>query len=394
MISFESAYTQVMQNTRDFGHERVDLLKALGRVSRSDWYADRDMPPYDRVTMDGIAINFDECQELIKLPISGIVAAGDAKTTLQSHTAVEIMTGAVLPNHADTVIRYEDLKVQDKTAELLTDFKKGQNIHKKGEDRKKGDLLLSKGSVIGSPEIGVAASIGLHQIDVARYPRIIIISTGDELVEINENPEPHQIRKSNVYRILTTLEKFGFDVQQAHLEDNLSRIKQKLSEFIYSFDVIVLSGGVSKGKFDFVPEALDQLGVEKHFHGVAQRPGKPFWFGTHKKNCTIFALPGNPVSSFMCTHLYVLNWLQKSLGIKLNTHHAILQEDVEFAKPLEYFLEAEISYDECGSIKAMPKKGHGSGDLANLMHGSAFIQLAASKSIFKKGTAVPVHFYR
>ncbi len=397
MISFEDAYRVVLSHPGEFGVEPIPLKKAIGRVLREDWYADRDMPPYDRVTMDGIAIDFDAAIDGNQLPkIEGLAAAGDPKMTLKNETAcLEVMTGSILPENTDTIIRYEDVTIEDGVARINESYRKGQNIHYKGEDRKQGDALVSSGTKLSPGEIGVGASIGKHQIIVSQLPKTIVISTGDELVDIDETPLEHQIRKSNVYRIAATLAKAGVEVDTAHLLDDYDEIINRLTQMVQTYDLIVLSGGVSMGKFDFIPLALEKLAVKKHFHRVRQRPGKPFWFGTHPAGCTVFAMPGNPVSSFMCTHVYLLDWLDRSLGLEPTRRpSAILLNDVSFPKPLTYFLEVKISFGENGQMVAQPQKGHGSGDLANLLKGDAFIKLPTDSTIFKKGESYPVFVYK
>ena len=395
MISFEAAFAKVMEQTRDFGLTEVPLELGVGRVLRESWYADRDMPPYDRITMDGIAIHFDSVDSGQKLPIAGIVAAGDPMTSLHNpRHCLEVMTGAIMPAGADTVIRYEDISIADGFAIINCNFKKSQNIHFKGEDRKKGELLLSPGVKLAAPEIGVGASIGKSHINVSAFPKIALVSTGDELVDIHIKPLPHQIRKSNVYRIAATLSSIGMECAILHLQDDLETTKNELRQLLISFDVIIVSGGVSKGKFDHIPGALNELGVQKLFHKVAQRPGKPFWFGIDNNGKTVFALPGNPVSSFMCTHVYVIPWLMKSMGTYIGSAMAELQETVRFAKDLTYFLECKIEQSEGGLFFAHPKKGRGSGDLANLMRGDAFIQLPRGQVEYRKGEVYPIYFYR
>ena len=337
--------------------------------------------------MDGIAVLYNGVEKNTVLKIEGVAAAGAPQMTLKENTAcLEVMTGSILPNNTDTVIRYEDLTIKNGTVTINVDFKQGQNIHTKGSDRQQGDPIISEFTKITPAAIGVGASIGKSKILVSKLPTILIISTGDELVEINQRPLEYQIRKSNVYRIASTLKSSGVKVETAHLNDNLNEIVEKLSTYIKTFDVLILSGGVSKGKFDFLPEALEKIGVEKHFHKVAQRPGKPFWFGSHPDGCTVFALPGNPVSSFMCTQVYFRDWLNVSLGLPPITRPTvILSEDFNFKPDLDYFLVAKLSYSDDGKLLATPKPGNGSGDLANLVDGDCFVRLIRGRNEFKKG---------
>lgn len=395
LTSFELAQQIIHDHTYDIGTEKIPLHIAIGRVSREPLIADRSLPPYDRVTMDGIAIKYESAIELEKLPIKGVIAAGDPKSELSDpNSCVEIMTGAVLPVGADTIIRYEDVDIKDGWAVINAEYTLGQNIHYKGEDRSEGDIVVPEGTKLSAAEIGVGASIGKKEILVSRLPAIMIISTGDELVEIDQTPLPHQIRRSNVYRIQASLKAQGIPVDTDHLPDDHTVIKSKVNGYLQSYDTIILSGGVSKGKFDHIPNVLEALGVKKHFHRIAQRPGKPMWFGTHANGCTVFALPGNPVSSFMCMQVYVMNWLDRIQGVERSMPLAILADDVHFKPDLTYFLEVKLEHGSEGKLIAHPRKGHGSGDLANLVRGDAFICLPRGRNDFKSGEIYPVYRYR
>ncbi|MEJ2006071.1 MAG: molybdopterin molybdotransferase MoeA, partial [Cyclobacteriaceae bacterium] len=269
-----------------------------------------------------------------------------------------------------------------------------QNIHFKGEDRKKGETVIKPGVRISSSEIGVCATVGKSEVSVSRLPRTIIISTGDELVDIDEKPEPHQIRRSNVYRLKTVLSHFNMPVDTAHLEDDREKIERSLKEYLEKYDLLILSGGVSKGKFDFLPEALEAAGVQKLFHRIMQRPGKPFWFGIHS-SATVFAFPGNPVSSFMCMQQYFVPWLNKSLGENERpVPMGVLTKRVDFKPDLTYFLEVSVTYGKDGKIMATPVKGNGSGDLANLVDAEAFIVLPRGHDTYREGSVYPLIFYR
>ncbi len=398
MITVQEAIDIITSRVKDFGTEKIPLDKAMGRILQEDLVADRDFPPYHRVTMDGIAINYEGYEQgLRQFSIEGVAPAGAAKMTLQSSKGCfEVMTGSILPENTDTVIRYEDLLLKDGVASIeVPHVKKAQNVHFKGEDRLRGSVVVRKGRRLSAAEIGVAATIGKSMIEVSKNPSATIISTGDELVEIDEQPLPHQIRRSNVHRLQATLSALGLPTETHHLKDDMEEILRELNEYIKRFDVLVLSGGVSKGKFDFLPEALNKLGVKKLFHKIKQRPGKPFWFGEAPNGTLVFALPGNPVSSFLCTHRYVIPWLEQSLGLPvLQAPTAILQRDYHFRPDLTYFLQVRVSYDVKGRILATPVEGHGSGDLANLVDADAFLQLPRGRDDFHAGEPFPLFFYR
>lgn len=396
LTSTDQALEIILKETEDFGVEEVPFLESLGRVLKEDIYADRDFPPFHRVSMDGIAISLDAFERgLREFKIEGVQAAGSEQISLQnSNCCVEAMTGAVLPLNTDVIIQYELLEINDGTAKVnLDEVKYFQNIHKKGLDRKVGDALLRKNSVISSAEIGVLATVGKSKIMVARLPKVMIISTGDELVEVDHTPEDFQIRRSNVYTLVSLLKRLHINAKTAHIQDDKLTLKTKIQKYLETYDVLLFSGAVSKGKFDFIPEVLDDLGVEKRFHKVAQRPGKPFWFGK-KNDKTIFAFPGNPVSTFVSCMKYFCPWYQKSMDINYESKDfAILSEDFLFTPKVTYFLQVKME-NRNGSIYATPIKGKGSGDLANLVDADAFLELPADRSNFVEGEVFPILEYR
>lgn len=398
MISVQEALSIISSHQQDFGTEEIHLDNSLGRVLREEFLADRDFPPYNRVTMDGIAIahaSFEGGQRTF--PVHGIAAAGSPQQELKdAASCIEVMTGAILPAGADTVIRYEDITEQEGTATIQLDsLIWGQNVHKQGEDRAQGSVVVQAGKKISSAEIGVGATIGKHRVKVSRLPKTLIISTGDELVEIQETPLPHQIRRSNIHRLKSTLRTYGIEADSHHFEDDLEEIKDKLRQMIVDYDVILLSGGVSKGKFDYLPEALEAVGVEKLYHKIKQRPGKPMWFGKSPKNSYIFALPGNPVSSFLCMHRYFIPWLQASLKLEHRpAPKAELAAPINFKPDLTYFAQVKLEYSSEGKVLAHPVEGNGSGDLANLVDADAFIELPQGKDLYDKGEVYSLLFYR
>ncbi len=346
--------------------------------------------------MDGITIQYQNVKNKI-FPIQEIQGAGAPQKILQNkNNCIEIMTGAVLPQNANVVIRYEDIKIENNHAHILIDeIKKNQNIHAQGTDRRKGEIIIPQGKKITAAEIGIAASVGKKIIKVIKNPTAAIFSTGDELVEINEIPQNFQIRKSNVYVLDAILKKENITSELIHINDNKKIIIKKITKALKEHDFLILSGGVSKGKYDFIPEVMEELGVRRLFHKVKQRPGKPFWLGKTKNNKIIFALPGNPVSTFMCAHKYILPWLKESLEQKeIQYPYAILKEDFYFDKDLQYFLQVKIEYDSSGKIWALPIQGKGSGDLANLTDADAFLELPREKNHFKKGEAFPFIKYK
>ncbi|MFQ5445712.1 MAG: molybdopterin molybdotransferase MoeA [Saprospiraceae bacterium] len=398
MISVEKATQIVLNTSRDFGDETVPLQRAAGRVLHEDLVADRDFPPFDRVAMDGIAISFDAFETGQRtFPVEGLQAAGAPQMRLQNPGGcLEVMTGAILPQQADTVIRYEDVEMIGAQATIaIGDVRPGQNVHRKGSDQQQGTVVTTAGVILSAAEIGVAATVGKAQLRVGRLPRAVIISTGDELVEVGETPLPHQIRKSNVHTLAAAVVAWQIEADLLHLQDEKAEVRSGLAQCLEEYDVLLMSGGVSAGKLDYVPGVLEELGVVKLFHKVAQRPGKPFWFGKAADGTLVFAFPGNPVSSFMCLYRYFFPWLRKSLGLPpVEPAVARLAEDFSFKPTLTYFLQVKLHGDENGQIWAVPKKGGGSGDLANLVEADAFLELPGERQHFSKGEVFPYFRYR
>ncbi len=398
MTTVEEATRIVLSHTRSFGNEHVALGWALGRVLTEPLVADRPFPPFDRVAMDGIALrSADFAAGTRAFHVAGTQAAGQPPMRIESAgQCIEVMTGAVLPEGADAVVRYEDLEIVDQQAHVhLEEVKPWQNVHRKGTDRAAGDVLVQPPRIITPAEIAVAATIGKTQVQVANFPRVVIISTGDELVDVAETPLPHQIRKSNVHALAGELRHLGIEAAMLHLRDQREEVRKYLDVAMERYDVLILSGAVSKGKFDFIPPVLEMLGAQQRFHRVTQRPGKPFWFGIGPHDTTIFALPGNPVSSFMCMHRYVLPWLRACWGLApFRNERAVLAEDFSFKPDLTLFLPVKLKMNDEGTLQAWPRPGHGSGDLANLTEADAFLELPRGRTEFPAGEAFPLHRYR
>jgi molybdopterin molybdotransferase len=397
MINYHEALDILKSHPYPLKVETVGILEADGRVLAEDIIADRNLPPYDRVTMDGIAINFDAFEKgQRQFEVLETIGAGVPQQTIEEvDKCVQIMTGAIMPKGLDTIIRYEDIHIDNGVATINEEtIERQQNIHFKGEDRKQGEIVLEKGKALGPTELIVAAAVGKSELAVYQLPKAAIITTGDELVDINDEPAAHQIRRSSNYGVHALLNEWGITVKQFHLKDNKGQLSNELSSIIETYDLLVITGGVSRGKFDFLPEVLDELGVKKHFHKIKQRPGKPFWFGTSPNGATIFALPGNPVSSFVCANAYLKYWLKSSLGQNADLGFVKLANDVTFMPELTYFLECKVHTTSSGERLATTIKGNGSGDFDNMTLADGFVVLPEEKNEFFAGEVYPYIPYR
>ncbi len=396
MISAKEALRIVLENTISPTIVDVDLADAVGYVLAEDIYADRPFPPFDRVCMDGIAINYSTYEQGQRLfPVESIGAAGDPQRTLSDKAqCIEIMTGAPLPIGADTIIRYEDITETDSGFTINERIKPKSNIHFIGMDQIQGDLLLSSGTTIKAIDINILATVGNSTVSVYQRPRVAVISSGEELVPVSTQPLPHQIRRSNVHMMVSRLQELGIKADQYHFRDSTSDISTQLKALITDYDVMMISGGVSKGKFDFIPAVLEELKFKKLFHRVAQRPGKPFWFG-RRDDKVVFAFPGNPVSGLACFHKYFIEWYRKTM-YQSDSHmmYVALGEDVHFRPNLTYFAQARLVYGIDAKVSANVCHGNGSGDMVSPSSADGFVELPVGKDIYRAGETyrfIPFH---
>lgn len=374
MISVKEALEIVLSIPGNYGVEKVPLQHTFNRFLAEDIFSDRDSPPFDRVMMDGIAIDSSVLSDNQKdsFFIEGIQAAGDIQKVLNNkYNCLEVMTGAILPQNTDTIVPYEDIEIIDNNAHLKKSVVPKTYIHLKGIDHKKGILALPKSKRLNAADIGLLASVGISLVPVLKMPKIAIVATGNELVEVDAVPENHQIRMSNVYALQAALNADGIASTIFHLIDDEVILLKQLSSIVYEYDVVLISGGVSKGKYDFVPEILDKLGVQKLFHQVAQRPGKPFWFGHQPlQNTHVFALPGNPVSTFVCYQFYFRHWLFASFGNQLKHPLIQLSGTTTANNNLSLFIPVVIN-NEGNEVTIV--SNNGSGDLFSLANIDGFI---------------------
>jgi molybdopterin molybdotransferase len=308
---------------------------------------------------------------------------------------VEVMTGAVLPEGADCVVTYEDTTRNGATMALVegAGFAPGHAVHRRGSDHRAGELIVRSGTRITGREIAVAASVGAAVLTVASFPKIAVVTTGDELVEVEADVAQHQIRRSNDHALRAALISAGFPrIERFHLRDVVEEIESTLRHILAEFDVVLITGGVSKGKFDFLPAGLAQQGVRKIFHGVAQRPGKPFWFGVSVRRTPVFALPGNPVSAYTCLHRYILPALAQASGlIPVALRTAVLAAPVVFRPKLALLLPVRLSSGPRAELLATPDAGNTSGDFTSLVGTDGFVELPAGEKEFPTGTAAPFY---
>lgn len=396
MLTPAEAEARVLAHMAALPAEECPLADAHGRVLRQAIRADRDLPPFDRVTLDGYALRAASLLAgVTAFRVAGVQAAGMRPFTLgpAADACVEIMTGAVLAAGADCVVPYEETA---RAGDVVTvrepaRWAAGHAVHPMGSDFPAGGTIVRAGTRLSAREIAVAASCGCAVLAVSRRPKIAVVGTGDELVEVDAIVAPHQVRRSNDYALRAALAAAGWPlVERFHFHDMRHEIEHQLWHILAEFDVVLITGGVSKGKFDHLPAALEALGVKKVFHGVAQRPGKPFWFGQDARRKAVFALPGNPVSAYTCLHRYVLPALEHASGLPMTAPRPIrLGAPVTFAPPLACLMPVRLHAAADGGQTALPAPTNTSGDFAGLVGTDGFVELPAERDEFPAGYVAP-----
>ena len=398
MIETSEAEALILGQMPRFPARHEPLSACTGRVLAEDIHAERDQPPFDRVTMDGIAIAFrDWAAGVRSFAVLGTQAAGAEPLAVAAPAqCVEIMTGAPLPGGVDTVVPIERVQRSGATAEIAADapVRAEQFVHRRGSDRVAGSLVLRAGTRLGAPEMAVLAGAGCGSALVADLPRVAVISTGDELVDAGRPIAAHQIRSTNDRAVEASLAQHRLGlVTRARLRDDANALAVAIDRLDSELDVLVLSGGVSMGQFDFVPSVLTELGARLVFHKVAQRPGRPMWFGVSARGKPIFALPGNPVSTLVCATRYLLPALRQASGLAPQPPELVeLTAAVEASPTLTLYTPATLSSSARATLLAEPHPTNTSGDFVTLAGTDGFVELAAKQGSYPAGTVA--RFFR
>ena len=393
MISVHEAERLILEHAcpLELGSAQTSDPRAV--IAEQALVADRPLPPFDRVMMDGVAIMFESyALGVRRFAVEGTQKAGSPRLERRHpDTCIEVMTGAPLPKGCDTVVPYEQLSMAPGIAELVHGtLQPGQHIHRVGADAREGDELQKSGAWMSPARWAIAASVGVEDLRTFRSPRVAIVSTGDELVGVGDRPSDFQIRRSNPVAIRAALSLFGFThCRDLHVEDEPQRMLEVIEDVLCGCDAVVISGGVSKGRFDYVPSVLADAGVQQIFHGVRQRPGKPLWFGVRGKTL-VFGLPGNPTSSLLTSVRYVIPALCKATGHPAPKYpRARLSQSIPFDKPLTLFAPVSITFGQDATIEARPIAHQGSGDYASLANCDGFIELPAENDHHPAGQCFP-----
>ncbi|MFO7829425.1 MAG: molybdopterin molybdotransferase MoeA [Bacteroidales bacterium] len=387
MITIEKAYDIVLQNAYLLGTEKVDFTVSLGRILAEDVKSDIEMPPFDKSAMDGYACRREDLENQLEI-IETIPAGKYPEKEIGKNQCAKIMTGAPIPKGADCVVPVEIAEeIAGKSVKVI-EISKKNNISYQGEDVKVGTKVLGKGITIHAQHIAIFAAVGYTRVLVYKQPKVGIISTGDELVEPDQTPSLSQIRNSNGYQLIAQVKDCGAIANYIGIADDTPEdTYDKVSKALNENDIVLLTGGVSMGSFDFVPKVLEQAGVKIDFDAIAVKPGKPTTFGmAGKKFC--FGLPGNPVSSF----------IQFDLLVKPLIYHLMGQD----YQPLDIRMPMGINYTRRSTERnsyfpVMIKKGeifpvdyHGSAHIHALSLAHGIASIAIGKKEIKKGEMVHV----
>ena len=383
MQSIENALELILSNKQNFGTETISIHDCLDRVLAEDIYADRDYPPFNRATMDGYAIISQDINigknNLLK--ITDTIHAGEAKQfALESGNCIKIMTGAPVPQGANAVIRIEDTHINGHEIHFnVKQLKENQNIAIQGEDARKGDLLIKKGTKLNPNSISVLAVTGHAKLEVYKLPNIAIVSTGNEIVAVESVIQPHQIRDSNVHTLKNSLLNYCISaIQTALIVDDKIVLKNTLSELLDT-DIIIISGGVSKGDADYVPEILKYLG--------------PLWFGKMPNGGVVFGLPGNPISVQVGYKVFIESFIRKCFDMEPiePLFLPLLGEKSKKSNFTEYF-PCKLTHENKKSGLAINKMNT-SGDISTTNNSDGIAIHPSEKQTIEKGEFVEFYFW-
>jgi len=368
-VSPKKAWEIVIEHVGPLPSSRVPLTEALGACLGRDVRADRDIPPTDRSAMDGFAVQGDDLAgPATSLRLVGESTAGaGTRPNVSPGVCVRILTGAVVPRGADTVVKVEETTAVNGRVTFLTQVTHGANIRRRGEVAARSEVVLKKGTILGSAQIGVCASVGKAKVWVHRRPNVAVLCTGRELRDAADKVRPYQLRNSNGPSLLAALSDVErIEATQQIIPDDPQVLAAKLASAVKTNDVVILTGGVSVGKYDFVPGAVDQIGAAIRFHGVKMKPGGPQLYATLGGNRHIFGLPGNPLSALNGLHELVLPAVRRMSGVPIDacrpTLHLPLSSTVRVKSTRWEYVLARLVHSPRGS-QLRPLSSLGSGDL-------------------------------
>ncbi len=382
MITVQEAQSILSNVHIQWGVESIPLDEAIGLYLAEEVRADRDYPPFDRAMMDGFAIRFSDWQKGQRtFSYSHQQWAGSPLIDLHNESACEITTGAAVPSGFDVVIPIEKVEVDDDGSFTCTEIEKiksGWNIQRQGVEHKQQDVVIEKGTLVTAAVIAVLASCGITKPFVFQRPTIAIIATGDELVPMDASPLPHQIRTSNAHALKALVQPMSSKIVTFHLNDDPLIIQHWMQKHAQQWDILLFSGGVSKGGKDYLPQLWQEDGFECLFHGIAQKPGKPMWLG--KKDQTIlFGFPGNPVSTLVCAFAYLMPWVKHQWSLRKDSHFIQIQDAISTNEKLDLWIPVVLENNQFKALKYL-----GSGDLIGFSALNGIIHVPSNQTFNNK----------
>ena len=388
MILFSEAIKKIEESIILMETEKIDFKKSINRVLAESVYSDIEMPPFNKSAMDGYACKNQDIQNELKV-IEIIPAGVIPQKNIGKNECSKIMTGAMMPEGSDCVIIVENVEETGDNKIKYLHKETRNNICFKAEDIKQNEQILPKGTFIKPQHIAVLATTGNTNLKVYKQPKIAVLSTGDELVEPYEKPEISKIRNSNAYQIISQLDSLRINGNYMGIvEDTEKSTYDNISKALEQNDVVLLTGGVSMGDFDFVPKILKKLNIKIHFDSIAVQPGRPTTFGT-RQNKYVFGLPGNPVSSFVQFELLVKPFLYKMMGYNFEATNISLKMGEDYSRKNKKRMSwIPISINENSDI--IPLKYHGSAHINALTYADGLINVPVGKTSLKKGDFVNV----
>lgn len=399
MVSVEEAQKLVLDNTRLLDEIELSIEEALGLVLSADIISPMNLPLFTNSAMDGYAVRSEDTvsaspENPIHLKVVRTVRAGDFPDfSITSGNAAKIMTGAPVPDGADTVVRIEDADEKDGNVILTGASEKGSNVRFEGEEIRSGEIALNAGVEITAAAAGFLTELGIKRVKVRRTPRVSVIVTGEELAGPEEEIKPGKIRDTNSVTLKAAISgEKAVLVSSGRVADRRPDIEEGIGKALGSCDVLIITGGVSVGDYDFVKEILGGLGVEKIFWGVSQRPGGPMFFG-RRKGTLVFGLPGNPASSLVCYYEYVRPAIRKMTGknnIFLHEADALLQNPVSKKPGKTHYLRGYVSRDG-EKVYVKTSEEQGSHMLKSFAQANCLIVFREGDSYLPENSRVKVH---
>jgi molybdopterin molybdotransferase len=386
MISIKEALTRVRENTAKLDSVKIDLLNALGSVLSENIQSPINMPPFDQSAMDGYALG----GEALVYTVVNEVQAGASVTgiSLSAGEAARIFTGAMIPEGTTSIAKQEIVKRDGDTITLLEKVREGMSIRKKGEELAINEIAISKETYLNPAAIGFLSGLGIQKVNVYRKPKIAVIVTGNELTKPGEKLLPGRIYESNSATLTSVLKHAGFDSSLVTIKDDFNSTKETIGNAIDQNDVVIITGGISVGDYDFVGKALAELQVEEVFYKVKQKPGKPLFYGK-KEGKTIFALPGNPAAVLTCYYIYVRTAIRSLIGVStpmLEERQASILHDFSKKGDRAHLLKAYITNEG-----VQVHTGQSSAMLSSFVGANSLIYLSEEDREVKKGDNVLVY---